>query len=469
MKVLNSFLIVFIGLFISVSVIAQTKATTFKVPPYQKFTLPNGLTINLMEQHEVPMITVAAIIPAGAIYDADKNGLASLTAESLKHGTKSYTKNQLEEELDYIGAELNTFAAKESAGVSAVFAARDQDKVLNILKEVLVDPTFNKDEFEKEKKRSLAFLEQEKESPRGVLNSYWDKLYYGNHVYGNKLTGSISSVSDLKVEDVKKFYQVNFIPNGSAISVVGDFNTADMKAKLVKLFSGWKKSTLTQSTMAGKAITAPSAAKVLLVNKDDAKETTLIIGGPGVKRNNPDFVPLQVVNTAFGGRFTSWLNEELRTNTGLTYGANSRFSSFKNAGTFYISTFTATKSTEPTIEKAIEVLNKLHKEGLDEKTLSSAKNYVKGQFPPRYETSGQLAVLLNEMFWYGFDESFINNFQKNVDEMTVAKAKEIVTKYYPREKLQFVFIGKSEDIKKIVEKFGPVTEVQIKDDKLKAF
>jgi zinc protease len=468
MKVSNRLVIVFISSIISLVVTAQ-KGAGFKLPPYEKITLPNGLTINLMEQHEVPMITVTAIIPAGAIYDGDKNGLASLTAESLKHGTKSYTKNQLEEELDYIGAELNTFAAKESAGVSAVFAARDQDKVLNIFKEVLIDPTFNKDEFEKEKKRSLAFLEQEKESPRGVLGSYWDKLYYGNHVYGNKLTGSLSTVSDLKVEDLKKFYQGNYIPNGSAISIVGDFKTADMKAKLVKLFSGWKKSNVPQPSLAVKPVPIPAAAKVLLVNKDDAKETTLIIGGPGIKRNNPDFIPLQVVNTAFGGRFTSWLNDELRVNTGLTYGAGSRFSSLKNAGTFYISTFTATKSTEPTIDKALEVLDKLHKQGLDERTLTSAKNYVKGQFPPRYETAGQLAGLLNEMFWYGFDESFINNFQKNVDELTVAKAKEIVAKYYPNEKLQFVFIGKSEDIKKIVQKFGPVTEVQIKDDKLKAF
>jgi predicted Zn-dependent peptidase len=213
----------------------------------------------------------------------------------------------------------------------------------------------------------------------------------------------------------------------------------------------------------------PAAGHVLLVNKDDANETTFMIGGPGVPRNNPDYVAMEVINTVFGGRFTSWLNDELRVNTGLTYGAGSNFSRLKSGGSFAISTFTATKNTEAAIDKALEVLNRLHTTGIDEKTLTSAKNYVKGGFPPRFETSGQLAGLLTQMFWYGFDESFINNFQKNVDALTVANAKEIVAKYFPKEALQFVLIGKSESIKKIAAKYGTVTEVQLKNPAVKSF
>src|SRR5690606_33402232 len=106
--------------------------------------------------------------------------------------------------------------------------------------------------------------------------------------------------------------------------------------------------------------------------------------------------------------------------------------------------FTANKTTAATIDKALQVLDSLHKNGFDDKTLASAKNYVKGQFPPRYETSGQLAGLLTQMFWYGFDESFINNFEKNVDGLSIAKSKEIINKYFPKDKLQFVVIGKSD-------------------------
>ena len=460
----------FIAVVFMFPVLAQTKSAAFKLPPYEKFVLPNGLTIYLMEQHEVPVINVTAIVPAGAIYDGDKSGLASLTAECLQHGTKNYTKQALEEELDFIGASLSTYASKESAGLAARFVTKDQDKVFMIIKEVLLTPAFNAEEFDKEKKRTLVNLEQAKESPRQVIGGYWDKFIYGDHVYGNLVSGNTSTVSKLTREDLLAFYKANYMPNGSAIAVAGDFNSKAMKQKLTTLFSEWKKSNQPQQNLAVKTITYPTSTGVLLVNKEDARETTFYIGGKGVNRNNPDYVAIEVINTAFGGRFTSWLNDKLRVNSGLTYGASSRFSSLKNAGTFLISTFTATKTTEPTINGALEVLDSLHKYGIDDKTLASAKNYVKGQFPPRYETSGQLANLLTQMFWYGFDDSFINNFQNNVDGLTAEKAKEIVAKYFPKDKLQFVLVGKSADIKKIAEKYGPVTEMQIKENsKPKAF
>lgn len=448
---------------------ASSVAQDYKLPPYEKFTLKNGLTVYLMEQHEVPVINVSAILPAGAIYDGDKAGLASLTASGLKYGTVNFPKAKLDEELDFIGATVNTFASKESAGLSSKFAAKDKDKVLTIIKEMLTQPVFDQAEFEKEKKRVLVSLEQAKESPRSVIGSYFDKFIYGDHVYGNIVQGKISTVTTMTADDLKKFYKENYIPNGAAISIVGDFSAKEMKATITKLFSTWPKGKQTQANLAANTVNKPTGNRVLLVNKNDAKETTFYIGAPGISRNNPDYVAIDVVNTLFGGRFTSMLNDELRVNTGLTYGANSRFTPLKNAGTFAISTFTAGKTTEAAIDKALEVLNKLHEKGIDETSLTSAKNYVKGQFPPRYETSGQLASLLTQMFWYGFNESFINNFQKNVDGLTVDKAKEIVARYFPKDKLQFVMVGKSADIKKIAEKYGPVTEVQITEEVKKAF
>ncbi len=462
-KYINNILAAFILVIASADIIpAQTKAAEFKVPAYQKFTLPNGLMVYLMEQHEVPTISVSAIVPAGAIYDGEKSGLASFTASGLQYGTKNFSKDKIEAELDFIGARLNTFASKESARLSAKFASKDQDKVFPILKEVLADPVFNAEEFEKEKKRVLSGLERAKESPRSVIGSYWDKFMYGSHVYGNAVSGNPVSVEKLSVGDLKEFYEANYSPKGSAIAVVGDFDTKLMKARISKLFANWKESKANQSNLAANPVAEVKAGRVLLVNKDDARETTFLIGGPGIRRDNPDYVALEVVNTVFGGRFTSWLNDELRVNSGLTYGANSRFSPLKNAGTFYISTFTASKTTEAAIDKALEVLSRLHDKGIDDETLKSAKNYVKGQFPPDYETSAQLAGLLTEMFWYGFDESFINNFQRNVDELTSAKAKEIIEKYFPKEKLQFVLVGKADEIKTIAEKFGPVTVKDIK-------
>ncbi|MET0638357.1 MAG: pitrilysin family protein [Chitinophagaceae bacterium] len=449
---------------LTVMLVSNSWSQEYKLPAYQKFVLKNGLTVYLMEQHDVPMINVSAIVPAGAINDGDKAGLASFTAVALKHGTKNYPKSRLDSELDYVAASVETYGTKESARLVAGFAAKDRDLVMPMIYELLTSPTFDSSEFSKEKQRILVRLSQAKESPRSVIAGNFDKFLYGEHVYGNIVGGTISSVTAMSVADVQSFFKKNYHPNGSAISIVGDFDSKQMKNYITGLFSKWEKSSAPADNLAAKELVKPTTNRVLLINKDDAKETTFMIGAPGISRNNPDFVSIDVINTLFGGRFTSMLNDELRVNSGLTYGASSRFNALRNGGSFLISTFTAANTTEAAIDKSLEVLKKLTNDGIDEKALQSAKNYVKGQFPPDYETSGQLAALLTDMYWYGFDESLINNFQKNVDGLTLEKAKQIISTYFPKDKLQFVLVGKSGDIKKIAEKYGPVTEVQITED-----
>src|SRR5436190_7197921 len=205
--------------FITLLLAKMMLAQDYKLPAYQKFSLKNGLTIYLMEQHKVPLINVSVILPAGAIYDGEKAGLASLTAASLKHGTKNYPKSKLDEELDFIAATVNTYASKEAAGLSAQFAAKDKEKVLSIINELLTVPVFDSAEFKKEKRIVLARLEQAKESPRSVIGFYFDKFLYGDHVYGNIIGGTVSSVSGLTTGDIQRFYKENYVPNGSAIAI----------------------------------------------------------------------------------------------------------------------------------------------------------------------------------------------------------------------------------------------------------
>ncbi|WP_247237049.1 pitrilysin family protein [Telluribacter sp. SYSU D00476] len=444
---------------LTLSVQAQNN---FKVPKYEKFKLKNGLTVYLMEQHEVPLINVSAVFDAGSIHDGEKYGLASLTADALTFGTQKYTKEQIEEITDYVGANLNTGAGKESANIGMSFAVKDQDKMLDILQQVLMYPVFNETEYAKHKQRTLLELTQQKESPRAVIGNYFNQLVFDKHPYATPSGGTRPTVEKIGTADVKEFYRTNYTTDRAAIAVVGDFNTAAMKKKITSMFGGWK-------TAPGRMIkrSAPDLSfdksRVLLVNKGDARETTFLIGGRGVDYNNPDYVPILVVNTILGGRFTSWLNDALRVNSGLTYGAGSRFSRLKHGGTFYISTFTKNSTTVPAIDMALGVLDSLHRTGLNEEILASAKAYVKGDFPPEYESAGALARLLTDMFIYGFDESYINTFQSKVDGLTVAQANDIIKRYFPREHLQFVLIGKADEIRDQVKKYGAVTERDIKE------
>lgn len=440
---------------------AWSAGNSFLLPGYEKFVMENGLTVYLMEQHEVPLIYVSAVVPAGAIKDGKKYGLASLTADALLFGTKSYTKNQIEEKLDFLGADYGTRAAAEVAKISASFAKKDLDTIMPIFKEIFVDPVFDQKEFDKRKKRLLLQLERAKERPRSVIRSYFNKFLFGQHGYGNPVRGTRTSVSKITIENIKNFYMANYKPAESAIAIAGDFEKTKMKKKVNEWFKGWKAGGSSKK-IEEKPLPSFNKSRVLLVNKEDATETRFFIGGLGIKRSNPDYVAIQVINTILGGRFTSWLNDELRVNAGLTYGAASFFTAYKTSGTFIIYSFTRTAKTVEALDLALEVLGRLHKKGIDAKTLESAKNYVKGQYPPRYETSSALANLLTNMFIYDFNESFINDFNKNVDRMTVQKAKEIIKKYFSKDNLQFVLIGKASEIRDKVKKYGEITEKEIK-------
>ncbi len=435
----------------------------FKVPPYEKFKLKNGLTVYLMEQHEVPLIYTSAVFDAGSTQDGDRYGLASMTADALLFGTKKYTKEQIEEATDFVGANLNSGAGKENARISMSFAVKDADKMFNILQEVLMNPNFDATEFDKHKQRSLLQLTQQKESPRAVIGNYFNKMVFDQHPYATPTDGTTSTITKISPGDARAFYKKNYTTDRAAIAIVGDFKTADMKKRITALFGDWK----TEKSSATKG-SAPkmdfSNSRVLLVNKGDARETTFLIGGKGVAYDNPDYVPVLVVNTILGGRFTSWLNDALRVNSGLTYGAGSRFNRYKQGGTFYVSTFTKNSTTVPAIDMALQVLDSLHRTGLNEEILASAKAYVKGDFPPNYESAGALAGLLTDMFTYGFDENYINTFQTKVDGLTVTQANDIIAKYFPKDKLQFVLVGKADEIRDAVKKYGAITEKEIKDE-----
>ncbi len=431
----------------------------FKLPRYEKLVLPNGLTLMLMEQHEVPVLAVSVGLPAGAVYDGIQYGLANLTAESLKFGTKSFPKALLDEKLDFLGAQLSTYATLETASLTSSFAVKDQETVWHMIKEVLVNPAFDASEFEKRKSRLLVELKQAKQRPSAVLGEYFNHFYYGNQPYGSPADGTPESIGGITLDQVKNFYRTHYQPNGTVVSVVGDFNTAAMKAKLTTLFKDWKKGTAPTQPPALKAV--PSQSRVLLVNKENATETQIMIGQKGVTMNNPDYVGIEVVNTVLGARFTSWLVDELRVNHGYTYGVRSSFDMKKAGGTFVIRTFTPTKTTIPAIDLALEVIGRLYTKGIDEKLLASAKNYVKGQFPPRFETPAQLASLLTTMFTYGLNDSYINDFQAKVDALNVDSVKRIIQTYFPKDHFQLVLIGKTAEYREAAKKYGEVSEKQI--------
>lgn len=445
-------------------IFSSLAAAQFRLPSYEVVQLENGLTVYLMEKKDVPLISFSAVFDGGAVKDGANSGMASFTAEALRFGTDNFTKSQIDSIFNFYGSNISTYAQLDYSGLYTQFIKDNTETLLPIVMEIIQHPLFPESEIEKRKQRWVAELDQAKESPRSVIGSYFNKQIFGDAPYGNPVNGTKTGVSNFTSEKVKNFYLTNYRPESSAIAIVGDFNSSEMKTLLKKYFVNWKNENPKQIMDLIVEKEPFKEPAVYLINKDNSFETTFLIGGYGTSMDNEDQIQIDVINTILGGRFTSWLNDELRVNAGLTYGARSRFASYKNAGTFYMSSFTQTKNTEAALDLALKTYNRLFEKGIDEATLSSAKNYVKGQFPPNYETSGSLAGFLTQKYVYGLEDSYINEFQKAVDGLTVEGANKIIRKYFPKDNLQFVIIGKADDLRDIVEKYGKVKERNLSED-----
>jgi predicted Zn-dependent peptidase len=236
------------------------------------------------------------------------------------------------------------------------------------------------------------------------------------------------------------------------VAVSGEFNGAEMRKRLEDAFGGWAGHSATPAQIPAAA--PVKGRKLLLVNKDDATQTYFAFGNVGIARTDPDRVAIRVVNTVFGGRFTSDLNEALRVESGYTYGASSFFDSRKAPGPFGIFSFTKNATTGPAIDLALKVLEKLHKEGVTEEQLKSAKSYIKGQFPPNIETSKQLAQIIATYEFYGLSDDEINQLEARVDAVTPEIAKQVIQKHFPEENLVFVLIGKASAIGDVAKKYA---------------
>lgn len=428
-------------------------AQTLKLPPHDKVVLKNGLTVLLLEKHGVPMINLFAIVKTGAAADpAGQAGLASVTAGLLRKGAKGRTAQEFAADLDFIGGSFDAEAGADFSSVSAEFLTKDLARGLELFSDALLHPTFPSSEVEKLLAQDLDGVKGAKDDPNQVLGLYYYGYLYGTHPYGRPAGGDEVSLKRIQRDAIIKFYETNYAPGNTVLAVAGDFNGAEMRKKLEDALGGWPARPVSVAP-----IPAPAVAKnsrLLLIDKPDATQTYFAIGNVGVARNEPDRVAIRVVNTIFGGRFTSLLNEALRVESGYTYGASSFFDSRKLPGPFGIFSFTKNETTTPAIDLALQVLQKLHKEGVSDEQLKSAKSYIKGQFPPNIETSRQLAQIIASNEFYGLGDDEINQLEARVDAVTSDTARQTIQKHFPAENLVFVLIGKSSAIEKAVEKYA---------------
>jgi len=428
-------------------------AQSLHIPPHQRFVLKNGLTVLLLEKRGVPLVDVFAMVKSGAAADpTGQEGLASVTASLLRKGTKTRTAQQFAAEFDYIGGTFEANAGAEFTDVSAEFLTKDLAKGLDLFSDALLHPTFPENETQKILAQGLDEVKAEKDEPQAVLRLYYNGYLYGANPFGHPPDGDELSLKRIQRDAVVKFYEGNYAPGNTILGIAGEFDATELRKKLEETFGAWPAKAVVNAPITA---AVPSKGKrLLLIDKPDATQTYFAIGNIGTAVNDPDRVAIRVVNTIFGGRFTSELNEALRVESGYTYGAGSAFESRKTPGPFAIRSFTKNETTTPAIDLALQVLQKLHTNGVTAEQLASAKSYIKGQFPPSIETSQQLARRIVTDEFYGMSDDEVNQLEARVDAVTPEMAKQVIAKHFPLDNLVFVLIGKASAIRPAVKKYA---------------
>jgi len=429
------------------------QAQTLKLPSHEKVTLKNGMTVLLMEKRGVPMVSFAAIVKSGSTADPEgQEGLASITAGLLRKGTAKRSAQKFAEDLDFIGASFGADAGADFTSISAECLTKDLDQGLDLLSDAVLHPAFPQPEVDKLLSQSVDGIKAAKDDAQSVVLSYYYGYLFGKHPYARPEGGDDLSLTRIRRDAVVKFYQANYTPANTILAVVGEFNAAQLKVKLAEVFGVW-----TAQGAAPAALPAAQPAKgkrLLLIDKPDSTQTFFAIGNVGTSATEPDRVAIRVVNTIFGGRFTSQLNEALRVESGLSYGAQSFFDSRKQPGAFAIFSYTKNDSTVQAVDLALKVLDKLHKDGVTADELASAKAYIKGQFPPNIETSSQLARRIASNEFYGLNDDEINQLEARIDAVTLPVTRQVIERHFPADSLVFLLIGKASEIRPALAKYA---------------
>jgi predicted Zn-dependent peptidase len=432
------------------------------LPEYHFVELDNGAVFILSEKRDVPLIGVTAVVRGGAITDPDgKFGLSALFAEMLQKGAGQRDAESFADAVDSVGATLSARAGLEGITISGGFLARDADLLIELLVDMLRVPALDNDEFEKLRDRSADLLRAAKDGDlRSLSPVYGNAWLFGDHPYGNPVGGDESSLESLRHRDLLDFYQDHVGADRLIISLVGDFDATEMINQLTAAFSDWRRAAQPRPKIDAPVV--DTGRRVLLVDKPGATQTYFWIGSLGVGRDYEQRPELDIANTLFGGRFTSLLVDEMRTKAGLTYGVRSVLMRPSEAGSVAIVSYTKTDSTVVAIDLALELLGKLRNEGFDDELISSGKNYILGQFPPRLETSAQLANQFATLQAAGLDESYINDYGAAIAGAASEDIQSVIASVYPvPDDLVFVIIGDAESIRDDIAKYGEVTEMSI--------
>lgn len=421
---------------------ALAAAPQLNLPPIHKRTLSNGLSVWVIEAHEVPLVQANLVVLAGSGDDpAGKFGVASVTAAMLDEGAGSRSALEIADAFEFLGANLVTGSTFDESVVRLNVPVARLADALPLMADVALRPTFPQQDLDRLRQERLTALLQARDDPQAIAPRAFQRIVFGAmHRYGTSAQGTEATLKSFTPMDLRAFHDTFYRPGNATLVVVGDIRIDDAVPVLERSFGAWK------NTAAVKRVPVPAAAQltkgqIYLVDKPGAAQSVIQIGWVGVPRSTPDYFKIQVTNTILGGSFSSRLNQNLREEHGYAYGAGSGFDMRLSAGAFVARAAVQTDKTGDALREFFSELTAISAKPVSGEELMRAKNYIALGFPGRFETSGDMSQQIEDLIVYRLPDDSFQRYVPEIQKVDAADVQQTAATYIQPSRFAVVVVG----------------------------
>ena len=407
----------------------------------QQWQTATGAEVYFVENHDLPIVDLSVNFSAGSVRDtAEKSGLAGVTRYLMALGAAGMSDEVISNKMADIGAILGGEFNSDRATfkLRTLSNAREQTQALDVFVKVLQKPDFPQAVLDREKARIIAGLQESATQPESIANNAFMAALYGKHPYSLDESGEVETISKINREDLQAFYAKHYGAKGSVIAMMGDL-TREQANRIAENISGNLPKASSLEPIA--SVTLPTQAIEQRI-AHPASQSHILLGYPGIKRGDADLFPLYVGNYILGGGgFVSRLTEEVREKRGLVYSVYSYFMPMAELGPFQIGLQTKKEQADVALKLVRETLDKFLKDGVTEKELTAAKANIIGGFPMRIDSNAKILDYLAMIGFYHLPLNYLDEYNGNVDKVTVAQIKETFNRRLKPENFVTIVVG----------------------------
>jgi len=429
------------------------KPEALALPKLERFELPNGLEVLVVARKDLPVVSFGLAVQAGG-YDETRDtlGVSDFVAAMLRRGTKTRSADDISQAIDFVGGSLDAEATNESTTAGCSVLSKDAKLCLDLLSDILLRPSFPESEMSEVRDQMLAGVASRYDNPHALANAHFDNMLFGEkHPEGWVLTAD--DVKKITRARLEAFWKTFYRPNHAILAVAGDVDAAHLRVEVTRAFGAWSRREA--PARPGWTVAAPLRTHILLVDRPDLTQATIVLGQPGIAHADPRFYAATLVNYVLGGSdFSSRLMTEVRAKRGLTYGIGSSFGASRYQGAFRVLASTKNQTTWEALLATINELRRMKADGPTQPELDKAKGYYAGSYPFNLQTAAGIASALVAAEMHGLGESYVRELPVRLAAVDRATAAAAARELLMPDDLDIVIVGKGDVVAPQLDKSG---------------